>query len=1062
MENLCIKIFIAERGNFMEHKNLQIPKYFNSEFVGDSKIKAILESEDWQNEMREIYKKDSKLFFDIRDELLIKGFEFSKEIQNNYFPQRNFEIHSIIRSEEDGEKFLNINSEVTGINTFINRYDIKSDFFFNFISIEGLAESLGKNPDFISQNFRNNGFDVYSIKDYEKGLKNDMKKNQFNRENIGSSDALIKNWFKDTKFRMFVEFCEERKYEKISNVSLDIIDEFSEQPGVGKKKVEDVISKFNEFQDDLVQVTPKCSINIAIDYFCSNPIRTILELNDQSYEDFINKIYDKDTFYFFDEKVNEFKSVLPELQKNAIEKIKIKQIDEYRKKIKELSAYKQFKNFRCTTINEILNLNIEIDSAENIYLYEIIEDDNYALIFKKLFLKLENYQSISKVLMTLINKLKDRELDVLELRINNFTLEECGEKFGVTRERVRQIEKKAINKIKKTLDDLKIDKYIEEYFSHQENLSLEDIFEYLEIDEKSEIFMRYYISSNPKFEIRNNFVIDKELTEYIKVALSTLKKEKFILFVEEIYALMNDGKYDISLEKLDAILCNLEYKRIDDIYIYSKVPLANFIMHLFKYKIKKEVELNEDNFIKINKLMKETFGIEFESGKRAAIARIRDTKNIILVDSNTFMYFDLDKVPKELIEEIEEKLEECLSNTNTTIAATLFGKNRSLWNSYKINSHMHLYSIIQYYFSEQYQIGRGNTLSITKLNQKVESAYDTLKNLLNRFDKILSKQEILDYLKWPPYKLDQLVAYNSDLMLIELPNQESGVKLFSSYEFTEEEIKTIKDFLDQFITKDYVYTQDLMIEMEFEDELGAILADKGIENLYDFASLIKCLREDLRGFPQFLCKKGSNFSVIEDAIFEEFPRLINRHKLQKFFEEKGYSNTSFTSLIKDLINKKYFYQYTLTEYINAKCLNVSDEALGALNEYLKEIFTEKEYISIYDLTGFTKLPKISDYQWTPHLVANIGQVLGYSIINTVRDYRFDKYLLVPPESKFKKLDELAYKLIKEEYKGNSHESDIAKFLEQRKLIHTSNINYLINSSRLFTIDKLGFVTLQEV
>jgi RNA polymerase primary sigma factor len=49
--------------------------------------------------------------------------------------------------------------------------------------------------------------------------------------------------------------------------------------------------------------------------------------------------------------------------------------------------------------------------------------------------------------------LEDREQKILRLRYSwiegkSYTLEEVGEKFGITRERVRQIEQKALKKLK--------------------------------------------------------------------------------------------------------------------------------------------------------------------------------------------------------------------------------------------------------------------------------------------------------------------------------------------------------------------------------------------------------------------------------------------------------------------------------------------------------------------------------------------------------------------------------------------------------------------------------------
>lgn len=64
---------------------------------------------------------------------------------------------------------------------------------------------------------------------------------------------------------------------------------------------------------------------------------------------------------------------------------------------------------------------------------------------------------------TMINTLTEMELRVIELRYGqNFTLEKAGERFGITRERVRQIEAKAFYKLKRNLGKMMAVSY-EEY-----------------------------------------------------------------------------------------------------------------------------------------------------------------------------------------------------------------------------------------------------------------------------------------------------------------------------------------------------------------------------------------------------------------------------------------------------------------------------------------------------------------------------------------------------------------------------------------------------------------------
>ena len=45
-------------------------------------------------------------------------------------------------------------------------------------------------------------------------------------------------------------------------------------------------------------------------------------------------------------------------------------------------------------------------------------------------------------------QLNDREIDILKMRKEKYTLEQIGRKYGITRERVRQIYSKSLKKIK--------------------------------------------------------------------------------------------------------------------------------------------------------------------------------------------------------------------------------------------------------------------------------------------------------------------------------------------------------------------------------------------------------------------------------------------------------------------------------------------------------------------------------------------------------------------------------------------------------------------------------------
>jgi RNA polymerase primary sigma factor len=68
-------------------------------------------------------------------------------------------------------------------------------------------------------------------------------------------------------------------------------------------------------------------------------------------------------------------------------------------------------------------------------------------------------QTVTRMLQEMVKTLDQREATILRFRFgldggSEKTLEEVGEKFGVTRERVRQIQNIALNKLRRMIERL--------------------------------------------------------------------------------------------------------------------------------------------------------------------------------------------------------------------------------------------------------------------------------------------------------------------------------------------------------------------------------------------------------------------------------------------------------------------------------------------------------------------------------------------------------------------------------------------------------------------------------
>lgn len=85
---------------------------------------------------------------------------------------------------------------------------------------------------------------------------------------------------------------------------------------------------------------------------------------------------------------------------------------------------------------------------------EIVQDENAATPYKQL-----EDKTITRMLQEMVKTLDPREATILRYRFGldggpEKTLEEVGHKFGVTRERVRQIQNIALNKLRKMIEKL--------------------------------------------------------------------------------------------------------------------------------------------------------------------------------------------------------------------------------------------------------------------------------------------------------------------------------------------------------------------------------------------------------------------------------------------------------------------------------------------------------------------------------------------------------------------------------------------------------------------------------
>lgn len=112
-------------------------------------------------------------------------------------------------------------------------------------------------------------------------------------------------------------------------------------------------------------------------------------------------------------------------------------------------------------ITRSTSMDMPIGENEDSHLIEIIENEKAGCPFEEV-----NLRCLKKEINKLIQEVKDRrEREILKLRFGtedgwDCTLQEIGEKYGVTRERIRQIEAKIITQLKEIAKKRMLEEYL--------------------------------------------------------------------------------------------------------------------------------------------------------------------------------------------------------------------------------------------------------------------------------------------------------------------------------------------------------------------------------------------------------------------------------------------------------------------------------------------------------------------------------------------------------------------------------------------------------------------------
>lgn len=256
-----------------------------------------------------------------------------------------------------------------------------------------------------------------------------------------------------------------------------------------------------------------------------------------------------------------------------------------------------------------------------------------------------------------LNKLSDREQEILLSRASKLTLEEIGNSQNVTRERIRQIEKKSFEKLYKVLEDIFV-----HYGKTEGYIDLEELSEKLnEVELKIVNYLFDYHDMFQPDELTGKIVIKtdayKQLNENIKSLLeyNLINNNDIESFIEE----QKDMEvHYIEVEDVSSYLSLNKFKFVDDMWINMRLIATPYIYIIKKYfplGIELKQNFATDDFVELVNITNEVFGLRRSTnGVRTLTVRIRE--QLVAVDRSIYVTEDRFKYDINLINNILEEL----------------------------------------------------------------------------------------------------------------------------------------------------------------------------------------------------------------------------------------------------------------------------------------------------------------------------------------------------------------------------------------------------------------------
>ena len=651
--------------------------------------------------------------------------------------------------------------------------------------------------------------------------------------------------------------------------------------------------------------------------------------------------------------------------------------------------------------------------------------------------------SVSDQFVEKIDALKESEKICMLRRAEGDTLQEVGDRLGVTRERVRQVTAKTCSKLK-VLAELTVASFLPEgkkalsYELLAEKFAEETFAAYCKLILKESDCVIY-------FKFANKFV-------YSNIGFKEVG-EQLMFLVEDV---VGDGInfYD-HLELIEEELCdrNLDFFNHQDVMNYllnrgyhfygeyvakGKQAYGNVccdaIRKYFDFDIKLNSDINnEDMQILRTVIAKHYSGLTLPPNNRALTAAItRDFRRIVL--SGRGRYCPVEKIVYSisLFDEVSEFIQE--SQQTSFYYSELFSHFRErLLSETNIGNHHFVHGMLKYLYPDEFTYERDLLVKNGAARQDVNNRIEQL--LLER-GCAMTREEIKQEI---PGISDAVIAF-SVMRLPEIIQWDySRLNHIRNIHINEDLYKKLRNCIKDLTSAHYGYATDELLFKKAQEECPQLFLSNMIKNSLNLYYIASCLFGDEYRFRRphivtqdFPVKELTVSSIIRVLLGDK--KCLNYVEYCDFSEKIGWVDGTRYAVFYEL--ERDYIRISENDYILREQLSLSENEIEKIGNIVDKIIGSVGYYAFNSISDYEIFPEFG-YAWNGFLLESLiaEYDIGFRVISPqVRDRRYQRGIIVPNSSSYHTFESIVIAILSENGIESISESALEKLLIKHKVI----------------------------